>query len=130
MIHHLSLGVSDIVRAGRFYDGCLTPLGYVRVWEDLEQGSEDQAIGYGLPGGGDKLCLKLRPGEDCAPGAGFHLAFHAFTRAAVDLFHASALALGGKDNGAPGVRAHYGPTYYAAFVIDLDGHRIEAVCKD
>jgi catechol 2,3-dioxygenase-like lactoylglutathione lyase family enzyme len=63
------------------------------------------------------------------PGPGFHIAFAAPDRAAVDAFHQAALAAGGIDNGGPGLRLHYGPTYYAAFVIDPDGHRIEAVFK-
>ena len=64
-----------------------------------------------------------------APGPGFHLAFAAPSREAVDAFHACALRAGGTDNGAPGRRPHYGPHYYAAFLVDPDGHRIEAVCK-
>src|SRR5262249_40749736 len=72
--------------------------------------------------------LKLRP-ESVVPGTGFHLAFAASTRAQVDQFHAAALQHGGKDNGPPGLRPEYEPNYYAAFVIDPDGYRIEAVTK-
>ena len=121
MLHHLSLGVSTLAVSGAFYDAALSALGFVRVFEDAT------AIGYGLLPGEDKLCLKLRPAEACAPGEGFHIAFAAPSRAAVDRFHAAALAVGGKDNGAPGLRPAYGPHYYAAFLIDPDGHRIEAV---
>ena len=127
MLHHLSLGVADIERAAAFYDAVLAPLGYVRVWADLRPGEPDQAVGYGLPGGGDKLALKLRPSQQCALGAGFHLAFAAPDRSAVDAFHAAALRHGGRDNGGPGLRPQYGPHYYAAFVIDPDGHAVEAV---
>ncbi|OLP57475.1 glyoxalase [Rhizobium rhizosphaerae] len=128
MLHHASLGVRDIVRASAFYDAVLLPLGYVRVWSDLRPGEAGQAVGYGLPGGGDRLALK-QADEAHPPGPGFHLAFAAPDRKAVKAFHAAALATGGTDNGAPGLRPDYGPRYYAAFVIDPDGHRIEAVFK-
>jgi len=127
MLHHLSLGVADIERAALFYDTVLAPLGYVRVWSDLRPGESNQAVGYGVPGGGDGLALKHRPDRQRPPGPGFHVAFAAPDRAAVDEFHRAALRQGGRDNGAPGLRTHYGPHYYAAFVIDLDGHNIEAV---
>ena len=120
MLHHISLGVTDLGRSAGFYDAALAPLGYVRVWTD------DTAIGYGPPGGGDKLAIKLRDGA-MAPGPGFHLALAAPDRASVDRFHEAGLRHGGQDNGAPGLRPHYGPDYYAAFVVDPDGHRIEAV---
>lgn len=122
MLHHVSLGTNDIERARAFYDAALEPLGFVRVW------SFDDAVGYGRPGGGDRLALKLRPGAR-APGPGFHLAFGAPSRAAVAAFHAAALAHGGEDDGAPGLRPKYGRDYFAAFVRDPDGHPLEAVCK-
>ena len=121
MLGHLSFGVSDLQRAIAFYDAALAPLGYVRVWDSPGQ------AGYGVPGGGDKLALKLQPGPVVPPGPGFHLAFDAPNREAVDRFHAAALAAGGSDEGAPGLRPHYGATYYAAFVRDPDGHKLEAV---
>lgn len=123
MLHHLSLAVADLRRAGAFYDAALGALGYRRVFED------ETAIGYGLVDGEDQLCLKLRPGT-VAPGPGFHVAFAAPSRAAVDRFHAQTLAVAGTDNGAPGLRPDYGPHYYAAFLIDPDGHAIEAVIND
>ena len=127
MLHHISLGVSDIDRAAAFYDAALAPLGYIRVWEDLASGADDQAVGYGVAGGGDKLAIKLRGKGQRPPGPGFHLAFAAPDRQAIAAFHAAALAHGGRDNGGPGLRAHYGPNYFAAFVVDPDGHHIEAV---
>ena len=127
MLHHVSLGVADIERAARFYDAALGALGYVRVWEDLCPGDDDQAVGYGVPGGGDLLAIKLRGPDARAPGAGFHLAFAAPSRDAVAAFHGAALQHGGHSNGAAGLRPDYGPDYYAAFVVDPDGHHIEAV---
>lgn len=129
MLHHLSLGVSNLERAATFYDAVLAPLGHVRVWSDIRPGEPDQAVGYGPPDGGDKLALKQQGNAARAPSPGFHIAFAAPSRKAVEAFHAAALAAGGTDNGPPGLRPHYGSTYYAAFVIDPDGHRIEAVFK-
>ncbi|MBV6321170.1 VOC family protein [Duganella violaceipulchra] len=120
MLHHISFGVRDLALAGAFYDAALGALGFRRVFED------DEAIGYGLEDDKDLLCLKLRD-DAAAPGAGFHMAFTAPTRAAVDAFHADALRIGGSDNGAPGLRPDYGDHYYAAFLVDTEGHRIEAV---
>lgn len=124
MLHHLSFGVSDLALSGAFYDAALGALGFSRVFED------DTAIGYGLVEGEDKLCLKLRRAGAAAPGAGFHVAFAASSRGAVDRFYSAALEVGGKGNGTPGLRPEYGPHYYAAFLIDPDGHRIEAVIND
>lgn len=120
MLHHISFGVRDLALSGAFYDAALGALGFRRVCED------DDIIGYGIEDDKDLLCLKLRP-DATPPGAGFHMAFAAPSRAAVDAFHAAALRIGGGDNGAPGLRADYGDHYYAAFLIDPDGHRIEAV---
>lgn len=121
MLHHLSFGVADLQRAAQFYDAALAPLGYARVWDD------DTAVGYGSEGGGDKLALKLVTEGLVIPGEGFHLALAAASREQIDLFHAAALRHGGRCNGAPGLRPDYGDDYYAAFVIDPDGYRIEAV---
>jgi catechol 2,3-dioxygenase-like lactoylglutathione lyase family enzyme len=120
MLGHLSFGVADLARSTAFYDAAMGALGLARVW------TSDHGVGYGAPGGGDKLALFPRP-DALAPGAGFHLAFDAPDRAAVDRFHAAAMAAGGTDDGAPGPRPHYGDTYYAAFVIDPDGYKLEAV---
>ncbi len=127
MLHHISLGVSDIERSARFYDAALGTLGYVRVWEDLRPGEPGQAVGYGSPGGGDKLAIKQGGGADPVSGCGFHVAFAAPTGDAVHRFHEAALRHGGRDNGKPGPRPGYGEHYYAAFIVDPDGHRIEAV---
>jgi len=121
MLHHISLGVADLQRSAAFYDLALGALGYVRVWTD------ESAIGYGLPGGGDKLAIKQRGAAALPPGPGFHVAFAAPDQRSVARFHEAALQHGGRDNGAPGLRPHYGPAYYAAFVFDPDGHPIEAV---
>jgi catechol 2,3-dioxygenase-like lactoylglutathione lyase family enzyme len=120
MIGHLSFGIADLPRATRFYDAALTALGYARVW------TRDHGVVYGHGGEKDRLVLYLRP-DAMAPGAGFHLAFDAPSREAVDRFHAAALAAGGTDDGAPGLRPQYSPTYYAAFVIDPEGYKLEAV---
>ncbi len=125
MIGHLSLGVSDMQRAMAFYDAVLACIGATRVWSDL------RAAGYGPTGGNDKLALFAQPGDlhagPLAAGPGFHLALDAPDRASVDAFHAAALANGGQDEGPPGPRTHYGDSYYAAFVRDPDGHKLEVV---
>ncbi len=123
MLHHISFAVADLKRAAAFYDAALAPLGYTRVW------TAETAIGYGPPGGGDKLALKLRPDRAPPPASGFHLALAAPDRAAVDAFHRAALAHGGLDKGPPGLRPHFGPMYYAAFALDPDGYWLEAVSR-
>ena len=129
MLHHISLGARNIEKSARFYDAVLAPLGYVRVWSDLRPGEAGQAVGYGPAGSGDRLAIKqVREAVPDIPG--FHLALAAPTRAAVAAFHQAALAAGGKDNGSPGLRPAYGEDYYAAFVIDPDGHHLEAVCRN
>lgn len=121
MLHHLSFAVADLNRSARFYDAALAPLGYSRVWSD------DTAVGYGTVAGQDKFAIRLRPDHQQAPGDGFHLAFSAPDRASVLAFYEAALQHGGTDNGPPELCTEYGPGYYAAFVIDPDGYRIEAV---
>lgn len=119
MLHHLSFGVRDLVLSGAFYDAALGALGFRRVFDG------DESIGYGLVDGQDLLLLNIDTGAS-PPGPGFHLAFTAPSGAAVDAFHAAALRIGGQDNGQPGLRPDYGPNYYAAFLIDPDGYKIEA----
>ncbi len=120
MLHHISVGVADVERAAKFYDAALGALGYRRMMEFLPHG-----IGYG-----DKypnFWVQLpRAGQACF-GNGSHVGFKAKNKRAVEAFHRAALAAGGTDNGAPGPRPNYGPEYYGAFVIDLDGNHLEAV---
>ena len=120
MLSHLSLGVADIHRSAIFYDAVLGALGYVRLW------TGEDGLGYGNPGGGEALNLFLYNG-DINPPPRFHVAFRAPDRSTVDLFHAAGLRTGGTDAGGPNFRPHYGATYYAAFLNDLDGYKIEAV---
>lgn len=121
MLHPLSFAVTDLTRSAAFYDAALSPFGYLRVWSDAA------AVGYGLPGGEDQFAIKLRPNALTVPGDGVHVAFAAPSRAAVDAFYRAALAHDGKDHGGCALHPEYGPNYYAAFVIDPDGYRIEAV---
>ncbi len=122
MLHHISMPVSDLRAARELYDAMLGALGYRCV------GEADGFVGYGINDGEDKLALK-HCSTAAAAGEGFHVALGAPSRDAVDHFHRAALEAGATDNGAPGLRTRYGPTYYAAFVIDPDGHRLEAVHK-
>ena len=122
MLHHVSLPVADLELSGRLYDAALGALGYQRVF------TADDAVGYGHEPGKDKLCLKRTP-DAANAGRGFHLAFAAPSREAVERFHTSAIEQGARDNGPPGLRQQYGPDYFAAFVIDLDGHALEALYK-
>jgi catechol 2,3-dioxygenase-like lactoylglutathione lyase family enzyme len=124
MLHHLSFAVADLARSGAFYDAALTPLGYSRVW------ANGTAIGYGLPGESDKFAIKLRSDGITVPREGFHVAFAAPSRESVAAFYRAALEHGGKDNGGSGFHPEYGSHYYAAFVFDPDGYRIEAVIND
>lgn len=122
MLHHLSFAVTDLARSAVFYDAALSELGYVRVWDDSE------AVGYGYPEGGDKFAIKQRDASHGGiPGEGFHVAFAAPSREAADRFFAAAMSHGGQDNGGSDLCPEYGDHYYAAFVIDPDGYRIEAV---
>ena len=127
MLHHISLGVSDIERSAAFYDAVLGALGYVRVFEDLRPGGTGQAVGYGRPGEDDKLSIKQAAASPASTMPRFHIAFAAPSREAVHNFHDQALKQGGRDNGPPGPRPSYGPHYHASFVLDPDGYRLEAV---
>jgi catechol 2,3-dioxygenase-like lactoylglutathione lyase family enzyme len=121
MINHISIGVRDIARAKRFYDAALAPLGYTCLSES------PGSLGYGQGTPALWISAVERPVPADA-ASGLHVCFDAPTRAGVKAFHAAALKAGGRDNGKPGVRADYGPDYYAAFVIDPEGYRIEAYC--
>ncbi len=121
MLGHISFAVSDLPRSKAFYDRILEALGHVCVYEDA------RVVGYGRAGQSqDQLLLIARSAPVQPPSEGFHLAFDAYSCGAVDRFHAAGPAAGGADNGPPGLRPHYGPTYYAAFLIDPDGYRLEA----
>lgn len=124
MLHHISFAVADLPRSAAFYDATFAPLGYVRVW------TAETAVGYGWPGGDDRFAIKLRSGGVVVPEEGFHVAFAAASTHAVDAFYAAALKHGGKDNGGSGLHPEYGSHYYAAFVFDPDGYRIEAVINE
>ena len=131
MLHHLSFAVTDLKRAAAFYDSALAPLGYVRVWtHETAVGFKETAVGYGLPGADDEFALRLRDQGVVAPSEGFHVAFRAPSREAVTAFYRAALEQGGRDNGGVGFHPEHGPEYFAAFVFDPDGHRIEAVLSE
>jgi len=118
VLDHVGLAVRDIAASRRFYEAALEPLGFSVVVEF----GDPPTLGIGLP---RMPQVWLHEGEPAAP---VHVAFHAHDRASVDAFHAAALAAGGRDNGAPGVRPHYHPSYYAAYALDPDGNNVEAVC--
>ena len=130
MIHHISIGVSEIVASSIFYDAILKPLGYIRAFEDLRPGEKHQAIGYGFEINEDKFTIKERFSTELSPGPGFHLAFSAPSREAVDEWHRQGIAMGGTSKGAPKIWSDFGPDYYAAYLIDPDGWQIEAVYKN
>jgi catechol 2,3-dioxygenase-like lactoylglutathione lyase family enzyme len=117
MIDHFNLPVSDLERSRRFYEHVLAPLGLRFI---LQDGS---AAGFGT----DTWAFGIVVLHEAFPK--LHLAFTAHSRAVVDRFFEAALSLGAQSNGAPGLRTQYDPSYYAAFVLDPDGHNIEAVCR-
>jgi catechol 2,3-dioxygenase-like lactoylglutathione lyase family enzyme len=123
MLDHVSVGVIDLDRSRRFYDAALRPLGIVRTLDFEDRGSD-----YGFAAGQTGVEFTITREAAVAPLAGMHLCFRAADRDAVHAFHAAALGTGGRDDGPPGLRTRYHGDYYAAFVLDPDGHRIEAVC--
>jgi catechol 2,3-dioxygenase-like lactoylglutathione lyase family enzyme len=118
MLDHVTIGVTDLDRARDFYDHALKPLGIERLYADGETYS-----GYGA---GRKAFFWIGWRDEVLSGA--HIAFAAPDRAAVEAFYAAAIKAGGRDNGKPGLRPQYRANYYGAFVLDPDGHNIEAVC--
>lgn len=123
MIDHISFGVTNFERSVAFYDQAFSPLGVKRLFDvPLEHSGGVKVTGYG----------DVRPwfwlAEENATRGMLHIALQSEDRAGVDRFHAAALLAGGRDNGPPGVRLHYHEHYYGAFVLDPDGHNIEAVC--
>jgi len=124
MIDHLGFPVSDYSRAKAFYTSALAPLGYSLIMEvTQEQSGQDPAAGFGVDGKPDFWI-----GGEGGLNKPVHVAIRAESRDMVDAFYKAAMAAGGRDNGAPGLRPHYHPNYYGAFVLDPDGHNIEAVC--
>jgi catechol 2,3-dioxygenase-like lactoylglutathione lyase family enzyme len=122
MIDHVEIAVSDYNRAKKFYEQALAPLGYGFVMEYTGQSGRHSS------GFGSKHMPFFWIGDGGPPKSPVHVAFAAKNRAEVNAFHRAAIAAGGTDNGAPGLRPHYHPNYYGAFVLDPDGHNIEAVC--
>lgn len=120
IIDHVTLGVSNFERARRFYDRVMPALGFRCLW------AKPSMVAYGVEGA-DDFGLQA---DDSSSRRGTHVAFRAPDRASVDRFYSEALAAGARDDGAPGLRSEYHDAYYAAFVIDPDGNRIEAVCHD
>lgn len=119
MFDHISIGVKDVTRSKRFYDAVLKPLGYECLSESAD------SLGYGSKSVG----LWINAAQHPVPPdekSGLHFCFAAPSRKGVQQFHDAGLRAGGRDNGAPGVRADYSPDYYAAFLVDPDGYRIEA----
>jgi catechol 2,3-dioxygenase-like lactoylglutathione lyase family enzyme len=118
LLDHVTIGVSNIERSTKFYDRALRPLRIARLYAEA-----NQYAGYGIS---PKAFFWIGSRE--TPQTGAHIAFTAQDRATVDRFHDEAIAAGGRDNGRPGIRPHYHSNYYGAFVLDPDGHNIEAVC--
>ena len=124
MLDHVGFAVSDFERAKSFYIQALAPLGIGVLMEvSAEETGGDAHAGFGADG---KAFFWIGSGRK--PTGGVHLALLARSRSLVDAFYRAALAAGGRDNGAPGLRPHYHPDYYGAFVLDADGNNIEAVC--
>ena len=123
MIDHVSIGVSDLAASARFYDAVLAPLGYVKT-DDREK-----TVGWGRSGKSHaEFWINARPGMQPLPAdGGGHICLRTLSTEAVDMFHAAALKAGGKSDGAPGPRPGYSEAYYAAFIRDLDGNKIEVV---
>ena len=122
MIDHITFGITDFDLSTAFYDRAFAPLGVRRLFDvPTEHTDGARVTGYG----DDRPWFWLA--EQNATRGMLHVALTASSREAVDAFHAAALAVGGTDNGAPGLRPHYHPNYYGAFVLDPDGHNIEAV---
>ena len=126
MFDHVAITVGDFARSKAFYVRALVQTGHSRLVEPPEPpGGGPRTAGFCHADGSD---LWISEGD--ATGPPIHLAFRVSSRAEVEAFYRDALAAGGKDNGAPGLRPHYHPTYYGAYVLDPDGHNIEAVCHE
>lgn len=123
MLDHITFGVSDFDKSTAFYDVAFAPLGVCRLFDvPREHSGGVRATGYG-----DRRPWFWLAEQDTTKGK-LHIALRAESRSDVDAFYTAALTAGGADNGAPGLRPHYHASYYGAFVLDPDGHNIEAVC--
>jgi catechol 2,3-dioxygenase-like lactoylglutathione lyase family enzyme len=125
MIDHTGVSVTDFAKSRAFYLRALAPLGYQIIMELPQNLAPEGAMGIGVP---PKPDFWVAGGTPQLPP--LHIAFRAGNRGEVDAFYQAAMAAGGRDNGPPGIRAHYHPNYYGAFVLDPDGNNIEAVCHD
>jgi catechol 2,3-dioxygenase-like lactoylglutathione lyase family enzyme len=125
MLDHVGIAVADAGRSRAFYEQALAPLGIGLIMSVTPEQTESGGTAHGFGSDGKPYFWF---GDNEAVGEGTHVAFAAGTRADVDAFYAAALAAGGRDNGAPGLRPHYHPNYYGAFVLDPDGINVEAVC--
>jgi catechol 2,3-dioxygenase-like lactoylglutathione lyase family enzyme len=123
MFDHVSIGVADIARARRFYDNALKPLGFSLLSDG------ETSLGYGKGAVGLWILKSERP-VAANRQSGLHFCLAAPDSESVAAFHKAALATGGTDNGQPGLRTDYGPDYYAAYVVDPDGYRLEAYCPE
>lgn len=134
MLDHMTFRTQNIERARRFYAAALAPLGYAVVFDQTFDGSRIVGLSCSPPGEAPVIDTWLVNGPSPHGGpahtCGCHLCWRAPNRAAVNAFHAAALAHGGTNNGPPGLRPLYHPNYYGAFVIDPDGNNVEAVCHD
>ena len=122
MYSHTTLGTNDMARAERFYDAIMAVLGHKALFK------QPQVIAYGELTGEKLFILPPFDGNTARSGNGVHVAFKTDSRAKVDAFHKAALENGGTDEGPPGLRTHYHPNYYGAYVRDPDGNKIQAVC--
>ena len=124
MFSHVTVGTNDLAKAGAFYDAVFEALGMSRGFEG------ETFISYGERSGGRFFVMSPFNGEPATVGNGVHAAFRAADRVSVDAFHAAALANGGSDEGAPGLRLHYHADYYGAYVRDPDGNKLQAVSHE
>ena len=126
MIDHTRVTVSDFAASKAFYEKALAPIGYAKLMElPASVTGHTDVAGFGEPPKPDFWISRGNPNQPPV-----HVAFRVASRALVDAFYEAAIAAGGRDNGAPGLRPHYHPHYYGAFVLDPDGHNVEAVCHE
>ena len=126
MIAHIGIIVSDIERSKKFYAAALKPIGYQMIREyGVTPHRPAASAGFGEPPRADLWIYQGDPGKVAT-----HIAFQVNRRAIVDAFYQAAIAAGGRDNGWPGLRPQYSANYYGAFVLDLDGYKIESVCRE